>query len=1511
MPVFKDSNALKSAWLSARQTDGSLQLTPDLVPPGDLSLMIQTMPQQKLLLQGTQIADGAGGAVALSGVTAGPWALPRLSGCTLGNLSLSIEASQTPAALICSCQLAQAALQLGSRTLEVSGHLVDGGRLSLALATKPDGSGPADLLDVLAACGLDGKIPSGIPAFQALRLSTLQLVCGFDAAAALEFDFGAALAGQWDAIPGVLTLANPALALQAGNLMRGTSPCRSFAAQLYATAAIAGQPFAIVVHLTNREWELEVLPQSGQLLPGLLDLASLAGGQSLQSTLKGGLDALGLGAIAISAVRLGFSPGANALGWIEVRGQTSLAGANLLISLRLPELELSATLPSSPKGQTAAAAGISLRALATQLVGEAGDLPDLSITSLSLQASPGTGAYSLSAVTEEDWTWDISANGSGPRLSLQQVSCDFQKTSTGTTGGLGAVLSLGGFDLSLSGQYQGKGAGWLLSGSAASQQSVPIGNILADAAQKLGVSIPDALTSTLQGLNINSLQLVADTHSKSFQFATDAKLSGMFPLGLMAYELESTVALTSVLSPNGQRNLSGLAQASMKVGSASFSLSYDFGGTARVVRGQWLNPGGESLQLTDITQLLGAGSLKQVFADAPASSILDAFDFSLTAAAFEYHCQDGTFTLSAQSARYGDLFLSGGKQQAGRWGLLFALELPPGSKPSSIPVIGSSLAATDAIDFKRTVLLLSSASFNNYTLPALPQLPTSSGRRTVQPIGANAVLQVTPGASVVAVMDLSGGDTKARNFASVVGQDEIFLQISAGHGDVSLSAGLTGSVGIPTGGSRLVLTNPALRIDLAKELVFQISGRLAFSINGCQVLSTVRLIVDESEAEVAITISSDTGELPPPPGMKGLHFEKFGIEMGVFFEPPGLDLGLQGTFRIGETAPASDDQFALVLQVVGDVPNPLYLSFYLDQLDLGQALTVFTDKSEPDIVAALELVKASNLSLHWCENVVVLPDGSVAQPGFGFSATLQILMFSAHADLQVSSSEGIHGHAEMAPIQIAGLLRIAGAGAGITRTYQQIDGQWRERTNDSIVRTLPAPPTRQDVVLAPGGPVLEFNCQQSPVIRGNWQVSLFDIEKQSVDATFSSSGCSFALSYDLAGIEKFQMSCALADTDHLSATADCRFGLDASIGPIHVAGVSCGTLHLVATIGAGLALSLSPALFSLQITAGFDFEGLSFSVPRLTLNVAPASLAEMVPRVLQQIRENADALFAQLFNNVEKWAELIGQGIISGVLEMANLLKEVYKLDLQAAAHMMNLARQGGEAVAAGLKTAYAATAEQLVSAMKQAGYAADQIGDGLKTAYGLGSDAAAAVLKSAGMAAADVASALKNAYLLTADGAVAVLKRAGYAVEQIGGALNSVYAQTAAQAAVILKGAGYSAAQVGSALKSGYSATADVAAQAMKAAGYTASEVGDVLRNGWGASADGIAKALYGAGYAVDQVGGFLKDAFNLGPDALNGVLTGAGYAGDSVKNFFGGLGGDFSSWGSDVGHDLNPLNW
>ena len=471
--------------------------------------------------------------------------------------------------------------------------------------------------------------------------------------------------------------------------------------------------------------------------------------------------------------------------------------------------------------------------------------------------------------------------------------------------------------------------------------------------------------------------------------------------------------------------------------------------------------------------------------------------------------------------------------------------------------------------------------------------------------------------------------------------------------------------------------------------------------------------------------------------------------------------------------------------------------------------------------------------------------------GFFLTARLKVLILDAQATVLVKPTKGILVDGTMDRIVIwkEQLFSVTSA-----------DGRSGARIS---VATFSQPEIKDEVLRGP-----HF------VIDG--QISLLGLSRHAF-VTVSEKGFRFDIGGDMMPGFNVDLKGQFGNLNDFSAGGAMKIGVgNVDLGSLGKANIATGA---DATLDAGYKGSVWA-----KVGGGFAFAGQRITIPAFDLDLNQGLL-----KLPKRIAEEVIAALKRFFTDATRWAEMVGRGMLTGVTDMANTLKNVFKVGAEDAAKLMKTAKQAAETVAAGLKSAYGASADQVASMMKGAGYAANEVANGLKSAFNATADEAAKILKGAGYAANEVGNALKSAFNTTADQAAKILKGAGFAANEVGNALKSAYGVTADQVAKFLRGAGFAANEVVGALKSGFNVSVDQAAQLLQQAGYAANDVGAALKSAYNASADVAAKALKGAGYAVDQVGNVMKSAYGVASDQVNKVLKGAGYAASEVDKFFG----------------------
>lgn len=958
-------------------------------------------------------------------------------------------------------------------------------------------------------------------------------------------------------------------------------------------------------------------------------------------------------------------------------------------------------LPTDPWIFKACIPEISITDLAGKALGSIylqPELPDITFRDTTFTITPSTGDFSfISQAGESSWSIPL-----GPvNLEINNLKF-FAKRENGIYfGRIDGTFSIANVYFNASVMSTESGKGWIISGSTAEGVKINISSFLVELCGMIGADLP----SNLPEVDAENLVVTYNTENRILSFKGDVNGAQEVKIAGTTIDLDTSFYVQVQFgNGSGEINFNTWLQGKLSVGSATFDLRFGIGSYAMTYYACWTDDDGISIGLDDLVGLIGIDN----FVDIP-----NGLDLSLDKAVFTYDSLNSKFNLSAFSKNFGNAFFTAEKDSTGKYGFVFGVDFGEFHKLSDLPILGYALKPADFIDINQACVLLSSGEFKDYFIPELPEIPINGISHKIELLASNVKLQLPRGLSLTANLDF---DTTARNnilmgnLQSIVGGSEMKLQVTFGDG-IRLFIVLDGDLYVPTKDHKLFkLANAGILIVIAGEIAIGLYGSFGFKLFGADIDASASLLIAASEIQAAVMVDSNDKPLPPPPGIRGLHMYNLGIAMGIFFRPPSLKLGVMGKFRIGQLQ-TSDDSFGIVLQIVGDVPNPVYLSFYMDEINFGQVYTLFTDNPAPAIVELIDVIKATDVSFYWAEQPVLLPDGTFAQPGFAFGGNIDIFGFNAHGDFSIFPSSGIKGTAEMDPLDLFGVLQVEGDGKGIMRIVDAETGKPVDNRSQNDQNTSGG--TKELVVVKPGGPVVQIDSSGSQIFHANWQISLFDIFKQSVNVDISRNGASFIISYDIEHIGQLDLYCTLDNLKRFCAGADFELEVDIKVGPFKFHGINLGSLHFEAGISVAVSVEIGLNAFELKIHGmSFNFMGLSFALPDISLKESPSSLAEIPKIIINYIKDNASDIFDSLLTDPAKWAEMAKELLMEGFESIGSVLKDAYELTSDAAAAIMDGAGFAAHEVGAALKDVFNLSADAISDVLNKLGYGYDAIAD-------------------------------------------------------------------------------------------------------------------------------------------------------------------------------------------------------
>lgn len=860
---------------------------------------------------------------------------------------------------------------------------------------------------------------------------------------------------------------------------------------------------------------------------------------------------------------------------------------------------------------------------------------DISLSNAAVTYDSGTHAFTVSCEAkfhidnrDLDLTVTIERKPK-PGLSGQTLtSDDFVIT-------FGGILEVGELKFEL--DYSADGT---LKGSTSDNVEIDLTKAVGEIFELFGFDLPDFLPDvTLENVTISY-----NTTTKAFDVGGRDKGASQINLGSVTYGIDNAILdlASSIDATTGARKYNGFLRGEITIGGATFQGEFDFG-KQTAWKGTWdKSASGGSLQFADLAESHGIDhSLK-----APNDSLKPPNDLALDLdrAAFEYDVSKGRFTLSADS-KFGQAFFIVNNAN-GNGDFAFGIEIK--LSDMNVPAIGG-------VELKDVILVLSTVKDDNFIVPTLPDVPSpgtpASNGRTFPNLGTHK-MPLQPGVTVAALLDFDSGDI-LKNFGSAIGQSELLVQAeiksNTDDGDagqttqpsVMFTAWLDGSLTIfGSGSEKLVIMNPRVQLSAAGETFgLRLAGTVLIAIQHVTLHATGALEVTDAGMDAVLQVQGESdgkpAELPFPFGLLGVRLTELDIEVGVDFEPPGVELGIQGKFNISGQQPSKND-FAIVLNLEGEVPNPRYLGSHVEHLTIADMVHAYTGNADsiplPDF---LKVIHGDDLSVYWAEEPgIVLPDGTPTQEGFGFDGTLTIGSFTIHAKLAVGTASGVAGDGELPPIDWAkGALKLTGNGLGVIRNNKE--------------------------VIPKGGATILINSKSSPYLDISAKATLFNIISEEVEIEVTNSGFKFKLSTTIGSVYHAEFDCELSKSG-FKAHGDFKVGINGDIGPIHILGINFGSISLDVDFETTLDVSVDEHGFSLGVSGSFDFEGVHLSLPSFTIEADFNSLEDLPGKIFDQIKNEADKIFKSIFNAAGKLigpvieeAEKIGAAVADEAREIA------------------------------------------------------------------------------------------------------------------------------------------------------------------------------------------------------------------------------------------------------------------
>lgn len=505
-------------------------------------------------------------------------------------------------------------------------------------------------------------------------------------------------------------------------------------------------------------------------------------------------------------------------------------------------------------------------------------------------------------------------------------------------------------------------------------------------------------------------------------------------------------------------------------------------------------------------------------------------------------------------------------------------------------------------------------------------------------------------------------------------------------------------------------------------------GRRIVLIPNCLTVESLRVEIAPEPFAVAAKgdVSIELFGSKLPPFTTAVSFSEVGLSLSFFATQPWTKpLGLPIVINEAAFEVRSPD---MVYGIAGKITIQNRI-LAIAACFLGEAPTAFEGqlKGELSLFGAIADLIGKNQFKTLLPNLeptlrdltlrlVVDPRGAkvgnhVLPAGLYLAGDVSLLGLSLHADVLVSSKQVKVEGSLAKPIQLGAILSISGA----------------------------TPNT---------GPALRLDTQGKPVGALAAQVNFLGL-RQAVEATLSADGFTFRMAQKL-GPLAVSLVAALQNAEAFSANGAATFGLDSSIGPIHIGNkINLGKINLKTNINAQISvkvgLKTSP---SISISASFDFMGIGFHLPRFSVNIS--TLAEIPKEILDKLRSGATKIFAAILNDPDKWLLAVGKRFINEVEDVGRVLVKHFGKTTEFAAHAMGVTLRLPYDVTAKSLHELGETPEHIAKLMSAAAYPAKEIANALihigkspevvasilKKTLGLGKEELKDVLHAAGVSA-------------------------------------------------------------------------------------------------------------------------------------------------------------------------------
>ncbi|MBL6448619.1 hypothetical protein JMN32_20070 [Fulvivirga sp. 29W222] len=630
-----------------------------------------------------------------------------------------------------------------------------------------------------------------------------------------------------------------------------------------------------------------------------------------------------------------------------------------------------------------------------------------------------------------------------------------------------------------------------------------------------------------------------------------------------------------------------------------------------------------------------------------------------------------------------------------------------------------------------------------------------------------------PGLNIALLSQLSDSDGVLGDLLSVVegiigdGTHFIVWNIRDTTPDFSLDIRIPKDIDLSIGGINIFgLIDPEVSLSAIPPSV-EVSGLINFSLPPLNIALPGSIRLGANSISGSFSVEKELESFPPPFGFPGIHLSTLQLMIQAQLNPFNINIGASGAFYIGPDKPSNlpesvtplspeeipgNNEFSIIFTTQGGATAPILLSMYLDELSLDTCITAVTNKNL-DLPDFLNAISFHQVMLYWCGSPTPLQqaNGALAYPGLGLSGIMQIFGTHVYSELKITSEKNISGAFILDPIRVGGnLLEITGNGKGTPTGYQGA------------------------ATVSPGGAMMQFDTQQSPYFTCSANVSVLGLVEAGLDAEIGNDGIMFELRENIAGLFSQSLKVSFKSITDFEANSE----LDIQLTGISIAlPLDLGNIKLNTAVFGGFGASFKDNSFSSYISAKFEWNGKTFNLGTLTVEVT--DVRKLPEYLVQYILENVAKIFEDLLQNALEWLEAVLDKAIEFVGEVmekvGKALAHHFEETLEASAKLMKnvgyIAIDTGKALKAGFEK----SAQEIANAMKEAGYLAEEVGEVLSELFEMSEQVIAGILNAIGYTAAEIANVLKVVLAQPIRAVAEILKGIGKTAEEVGSALKAI----------------------------------------------------------------------------------------------------------------------------------------